>query len=326
MNNYFFDPYLEMNKKIEKKELRKTGNNIALALFIASFLSVIVSVVIVTLMTFVTGDADRATYLLTQDLVVSNITNSLVCALVFVFPFVFLMKLIYADNDVKSVFSAPNQKFSTCAMYSLFVVLVSLGAGLVTNMVSTFFSIFTGSEPYVPSLGENYSNPVFAFGIDLVCSCVFPALVEEFAFRGVILNTLKKYGDIPAIVVSSLLFGLMHGNFVQLPYTFIMGLALGFVTVKTKSIYCAVGAHFINNFMAVLQDWFPTLGGIAVYIIIALSIVSTIILARRKLLTRNADYTFSYFREGTRIKYIILAPAMIVYIVLQLISSFQFMQ
>ena len=326
MYNSFYDPYFELNRQNEKKQLKKSSNCVGIVMLMMSFLAIAVSTAVYLLVKFFTGDNERTAYLLSEDLVISNIYNAVVTAFIFVVPFIFLMKLLGSDNDVKPVFTKPKLDFTTCAMYSLFVVVVTLAASLVTSMVSTVFSVFTGSEPYVPSLGEEYSNPHFAFFIDIVCTCIFPAFFEEFAFRGVLLNSLKKYGDIPAIVVSSLMFGLMHGNFVQLPYTFIMGLALGFVTLKTNSIYCAVGAHFLNNFIATIQTWYPTVGAVFAYVILVLCIVSMLVLSKRKLLTRDQKFIPSYFKESTRVKHIIFAPVMIVYIVLQLIASFQFMQ
>ena len=61
------------------------------------------------------------------------------------------------------------------------------------------------------------------------------------------------YGKSTAIVVSSICFGLMHGNLYQFLYTTAAGLILGTVYVLTDSIWPSTIIHMINNAMSVLQ-------------------------------------------------------------------------
>lgn len=122
-------------------------------------------------------------------------------------------------------------------------------------------------------LTDMYLSNAFSLGLDLnidietpvsnspieilVCfisTAVVPAFTEEFVFRGVILSNLRKYGDAFAVLASSLLFGLMHGNFVQIPFAFVIGLVLGFATVYTNSIFPAMAIHFLNNGFSVIDD------------------------------------------------------------------------
>ena len=85
-----------------------------------------------------------------------------------------------------------------------------------------------------------------------VCTALIPALVEEFAYRGLVLGVLKKHDEAFAIFASAFLFGLLHGNFVQIPFAFIVGLVLAFVRVKSDSMLPGIIIHFCNNFFAVL--------------------------------------------------------------------------
>ncbi len=85
---------------------------------------------------------------------------------------------------------------------------------------------------------------------------LFAPVFEEILFRGVILRTLEPYGKKFAILASAFLFGIFHGNPVQTPYAFAVGLVLGYVTVE-HSLLWAVILHLINNF--VLGDALPRL-------------------------------------------------------------------
>lgn len=75
-------------------------------------------------------------------------------------------------------------------------------------------------------------------------------LVEEYAFRGVLLRALAPCGRRFAIVVSALLFALAHGNLPQGLPAFVIGLYLGYLADQTGSpLYTAV-LHLLNNAVA----------------------------------------------------------------------------
>ena len=81
---------------------------------------------------------------------------------------------------------------------------------------------------------------------------LIPAVCEEFLFRGLILNGLRKYGLWFAVLISALLFSLMHMNLLQLPYTFILGVIFGLVVYYTRNIWLGIIMHFFNNTTTVL--------------------------------------------------------------------------
>lgn len=75
---------------------------------------------------------------------------------------------------------------------------------------------------------------------------LFAPVFEEIIFRGVVLRGLMPYGRRLAVLGSALLFGLFHGNIVQSPYAFAVGLVLGF-TASQFSIWWAIVLHMVNN-------------------------------------------------------------------------------
>ncbi len=76
-------------------------------------------------------------------------------------------------------------------------------------------------------------------------------IAEEILFRGLVLRKLEPYGKGVAIVMSALLFGVFHGNLVQTPYAFAVGLILGYVAMEYNIVWAMV-LHMINNL--VLSD------------------------------------------------------------------------
>lgn len=112
------------------------------------------------------------------------------------------------------------------------------------------------------SLGINYQvdfgekpQGILGFMLTFIATAIVPALVEEFACRGLVLGALRKYGDGFAVLCSSILFGVMHGNFQQMPFAFLVGLVLGYITVKTNTIWIAVAVHCFNNAVSVIFEY-----------------------------------------------------------------------
>ena len=92
---------------------------------------------------------------------------------------------------------------------------------------------------------EMASSSVDTFSMFLYMGLGAP-VVEELVFRGLILRGLEPYGKRFAIFSSAVLFGLFHGNLIQSPYAFVVGLVLGY-TAMEYSITWAMVLHMMNN-------------------------------------------------------------------------------
>jgi membrane protease YdiL (CAAX protease family) len=134
-------------------------------------------------------------------------------------------------------------------------ILVAVGfcytANIVVSMLQARFeSILPFNQPELelPTGG-------LGFLISVIAVAIAPAMIEEFLFRAVIMGSLLKFGKGFAIFTSAFLFGLVHGNLIQIPFAFLVGLVIGAVVVETNSIWTGVIVHFINNFLSVCMDY-----------------------------------------------------------------------
>lgn len=94
---------------------------------------------------------------------------------------------------------------------------------------------------------------------------VFAPLVEELVFRGAILRKLLGLFDRryhwAAIAISSVLFGLLHGNVPQFIHAFVIGLLLGWMYYRTSSVLPGVLFHWVNNTVAfIMFNAMPQMG------------------------------------------------------------------
>jgi len=93
-------------------------------------------------------------------------------------------------------------------------------------------------------------NGVFSF-IAIVVAAPF---IEELIFRGIILDgLLQKYSPVKSIILSSILFGIVHLNPWQFISALIIGMFSGWVYYRTRKISLSILIHLVNNFVAFLE-------------------------------------------------------------------------
>jgi membrane protease YdiL (CAAX protease family) len=96
-------------------------------------------------------------------------------------------------------------------------------------------------------------------GLLIALVAVFPALCEELLFRGALLRAFRgRMGAISAVMLSSALFGLIHVYPAQMVPTFLFGILLGTIALRTGSVVTAMLTHTVHNAMvaaASLDAW-----------------------------------------------------------------------
>ena len=86
---------------------------------------------------------------------------------------------------------------------------------------------------------------------------ILPALIEESLFRGMIYRGIaNKSNKQIAIIISALLFALLHMNFNQMCYAFVMGLAFAFVIYLTDNLTVSILLHMLFNTFTVIITCF----------------------------------------------------------------------
>jgi len=164
-------------------------------------------------------------------------------AIGFAVPCVFMVTLTgiphaaaFPMRRVKPSFALPAVFFSMGACY----VGVSLSSFLSLLLQNTL-GLTPGMSDFTPPVGGMAT--VFYF-LSVVLS---PAIFEELVFRGVIMQSLRRFGDGFALSVSAVLFALCHGNLVQGPNALVMGFVIGYFVLRTGSLSIGMLIHFVNN-------------------------------------------------------------------------------
>ena len=154
---------------------------------------------------------------------------------------------------------------------------------------------------------------------------ILAPIAEEILFRGLIQRSLMPYGKKFAILTSAILFGVFHGNLVQSPFAFAVGLVLGYAAAE-HSILWAMAMHMFNNMvisdmLGRLTSLLPGQWGDAASwaVIIIMSIVGIIVLLVRR--REVAAYLRCDRISGKCMGAFFTAPGIIVLLIIMLANA-----
>ncbi len=141
---------------------------------------------------------------------------------------------------------------------------MSLGEFVALFFVSTSIMIFGAqiSNAFTEYLSRLLGHTVENTTSDLISNTplwlvvlvavIIGPIVEELIFRKTFIDILGVYGTRLAIIVSSVAFGIFHGNFSQLLYASLLGLVLGYIYTKTHKVRYSILMHIIINFFGTI--------------------------------------------------------------------------
>lgn len=143
--------------------------------------------------------------------------------------------------------SAPQKKKTHPLTWAGFLCLcfaVTVFANILGQYFSNWFSNLTGLQ-IENELQEMTSNTSFV--VNLIFVGILAPIFEELFYRKAVIDRLRRYGDMPAILISGLAFGLVHGNFNQVFYTVAVGILLSFIYVHTGNVLYTISIHAAFN-------------------------------------------------------------------------------
>lgn len=131
--------------------------------------------------------------------------------------------------------------------YALLGIVASFTAIIASDMLSELMNLPDLMQVQFESMAESL------WGI--LAIAVIGPIVEEILFREGIQGYMTRMGIAPwkAILMSSLLFGIIHMNPAQIPFAFLIGLCLSLIYQKTQSITLTSLIHILNNSLAAMQ-------------------------------------------------------------------------
>jgi len=234
--------YYQLKAKQERKEISKLGNIMGVAL-IAYIAVQLVSVYLLEV--FDLYDAYTNSVLFQDGFNIIAVELIALCI-----PFG-LMALINKKKFVTPVIPTKKITFGKLVLWVGFGMLCCVAADYVVGILSSL-SESIGYELEQPETLK--PDSLFACVLSVLSIAVIPPVCEEFAMRCCGVGMLRKYGKGFAVTAVAMIFGLVHGNIIQFIFATLIGIILGFVTVKTDNILPAIFIHAFNNGMSALVD------------------------------------------------------------------------
>ena len=306
-----------------KRSLKRSANGIGLLLILFMITELVFSTAII-IITAMSGSSIEAAIATAFGETLFNGVFSLVT-----FFFVGIIFCLIRRENFADLFPFQKAGAKTVAMLVVIGLTLSLFSNYVADAVSQMFSMFGLTSSYSGTVESEGVSDIF---MSYLTIALIPALAEEFAFRGIVMRMLRKYSDALALIVSSAIFGLMHGNMIQIPFAFCGGLIFGFIALKTNSLLPGIIVHFLNNATSVTLDLLskdPAFAGnttdiLFCVLIIILSVLSFFFI-RKIIKTKEGFFTFPDsnkqipFRE--KMKTVCSSPTLIVYTVMIIIYT-----
>lgn len=318
---------MEQIKKNEKKVLKKSFALVALTLIIYLVFSAVISLPLVFINNILPS------FILENETLYSAIYYSLYLIITFLtglVPAFFLRKMDKKPMGLYPV--VDNIEPQKALRYVCGGFMASFVANLAANVFVSVFGSF-GAELTQPdfSLPE---NPVGMF-LYFIIITLGAGIGEEILFRGALLGCLRKYGDVSAIIISAFLFGAIHGNLIQMPFAFVLGLYLGYVAVKTRNLVYPMLVHAVNNGVATIVNYLSEgsgeIGAMIVGVFYTLVTIGLGVLGLVLLIIKRDDgYKLrkeqGVFTAGKKFSIMILTPLMIVLLVIVVISMIPYIK
>lgn len=170
--------------------------------------------------------------------------------------------------------------------------------------------------------GESDAEGGILFSV-LVYALV-PAVLEEVLFRFVPMRLLLPYSRSAAVIISALMFALIHMDLFIIPYAFAAGILFALIDLECESVLPSMAIHFVNNLSSVLLMKTGARVGAVIYPLLgALALISlAAILVKRESYAR----LFSPLREHGEKQSIGYAPAAVLILSLFIGFSSLFIQ
>ncbi len=326
-NIYNYNPFAVSPKKNEKKQIKKTALFVGIPVILVFVLTFKWASIYYSVTSSLGIEIKKAYEIICEPAVlcIIQILFSLIGFLLFS-----TVSAKIAGERISDLVPFERPKSGLTLPLFLFGIGFCTFSNISVSFAGDFFESF--GVNYSVDYGEN-PNGVTGFLLTLFSTAFIPALAEEFCFRGVFFGLTKKYGDIFALITTSVMFGVMHGNFEQMPFAILVGFVLGMIRLKTGSIWGCILLHFYNNFSSVVFDYlFDGVSGeyqSAFFIVfyslcLLVGLIGILIFSSREKENFNENGVKTVSSEKEKLIWFLTSPVIIIFLVIHIGESFKY--
>lgn len=242
-NQYVFERQQRLARRREhEKDIKKTSNYIGIAFIVYYFAASVFSLIFL-----IPTIAEKYVSSVAFENAVGVFYSFFTMGLVFL-----IAAKLYKKNGVNLNISFDKPQGGKNVPLIIFA---GIGGCLVANYITSVVRLmFENIGLYVDYTAVEDPQNIADIILMFICSTVVAPLLEEFAMRGVVLQSLRKYGNGFAIIASSFIFAVFHGNPVQILFAFMCGILLGYAAVATDSLWTGIIIHAAVNSLSCIAS------------------------------------------------------------------------
>ncbi|MDO5559121.1 MAG: CPBP family intramembrane metalloprotease [Oscillospiraceae bacterium] len=152
-----------------------------------------------------------------------------------------------SDFKIRSLYRKPECSAGFAFKWIIIGFALMQTVNLIMNVLFTVIQTVTGKDFFEPNIGTFGSKAEIA--VSFFVMVIYAPVFEELMCRGAVYKNFHRFGPWFTIVISGVLFGLMHRNYQQIFYACAGGIILCYLCVKTKSIVVPMLMHFFCNIL-----------------------------------------------------------------------------
>jgi uncharacterized protein len=178
----------------------------------------------------------------------TSVNNILIDA---IFISIVIVLAFFFWKDIKETLKFHSFSFGKLSMY---LGLQAILTGLVYLLLLLIQNI---TEIKNPNILDSYSDSAYPFLIAFISIAVLPPLTEELGFRAILFNQLLKLtSGTSTVVVTGILFGLLHFSVISFIWLIPAGFFFGWVRLRENTIWYGVCCHFLHNFAMIMISYY----------------------------------------------------------------------
>lgn len=169
-----------------------------------------------------------------------------------------ILLFVYLDGSIARTrdmlrFGSPKR----AAMMILGIPTIAL---IVDNILvfiyAVIFVLFFGEPGTNTDIGTTWESSNLAILLTFISICIMTPISEELFFRGYLLDSINRmHGQWPAILISAVIFGLVHLDPFTIGMATIGGIIYGWIRIRTGSLLPGIAAHAMWNTMALVVTY-----------------------------------------------------------------------
>lgn len=140
------------------------------------------------------------------------------------------------------------------------LLLAVVGLFFISNGILTL--VYYACPAWYESYSARMESSGITSGLGLVAAIALAPIAEDLALRGISYRTFKWAGwsTLVAVILQGVLFGLMHIYPLQVCYTVLVGLVLGYLVAKYDCVWIGIAGHVLYNFSGtIISEWMSKL-------------------------------------------------------------------